>query len=157
MFARRRTTEEEAGQYGRIEAMVRARFGLPADALVLSSRNLPGVRVVADSHLTAYDALDCVHLVVSQEAAARSVPVSDSLASDVSVSDDEYSSFQRAPNDRSGHPELLGPVHPPIAEDFLRWVTGNDAIVEGDAFVDDKIDQIVTELVYRCLGTAFRF
>jgi large subunit ribosomal protein L4 len=43
----------------------------PADALVLSSRNLPGVRVVADSHLTAYDALDCVHLVVSQEAVEK--------------------------------------------------------------------------------------
>jgi len=43
----------------------------PADALVLSSRNLPGVRVVADSHLTAYDALDCVHLLVSQEAVEK--------------------------------------------------------------------------------------
>jgi large subunit ribosomal protein L4 len=40
----------------------------PADALVLSGRNLPGVKVVADSHLTAYDVLDCKHLVVSQEA-----------------------------------------------------------------------------------------
>ena len=44
---------------------------LPADALVLSSRNLPGVKVVADSHLTAYDALDCVHLLVSQEAVEK--------------------------------------------------------------------------------------
>ena len=40
----------------------------PADALVLSGRNLPGVKVVADSHLTAYDVLDCRHLVVTQEA-----------------------------------------------------------------------------------------
>ena len=40
----------------------------PADALVLSGRNLPGVKVVADSHLTAYDVLDCKHLVVTQEA-----------------------------------------------------------------------------------------
>jgi large subunit ribosomal protein L4 len=40
----------------------------PADALVLSGRNLPGVRVVADSHLTVYDVLDCAHLLVSQEA-----------------------------------------------------------------------------------------
>jgi large subunit ribosomal protein L4 len=40
----------------------------PADALVLSGRNLPGVRVVADSHLTAYDVMDCRHLVVTQEA-----------------------------------------------------------------------------------------
>jgi large subunit ribosomal protein L4 len=40
----------------------------PADALVLSSRNLQGVKVVADTQLTAYDALDCVHLLISQEA-----------------------------------------------------------------------------------------
>jgi large subunit ribosomal protein L4 len=40
----------------------------PADALVLSGRNLPDVRVVADSHLTVYDVMDCRHLVVSQEA-----------------------------------------------------------------------------------------
>jgi large subunit ribosomal protein L4 len=40
----------------------------PADALVLSGRNLAGVKVVADSHLTAYDVMDCKHLVVTQEA-----------------------------------------------------------------------------------------
>jgi large subunit ribosomal protein L4 len=40
----------------------------PNDALVLSGRNLPGVKVVADSHLTAYDVLDCRHLVLTQEA-----------------------------------------------------------------------------------------
>jgi large subunit ribosomal protein L4 len=40
----------------------------PKDALVLSGRNLRGVRVVADSHLTAYDVMDCKHLVVTQEA-----------------------------------------------------------------------------------------
>ncbi len=40
----------------------------PADALVLSGRNLPGVRVVADSHLTAYDVMDCKHLVLTPEA-----------------------------------------------------------------------------------------
>lgn len=43
----------------------------PADALVLSGRNLPGVRVIAESHLTAYDALDCAHLLLSQEAVER--------------------------------------------------------------------------------------
>jgi large subunit ribosomal protein L4 len=43
----------------------------PADALVLSGRNLPGVQVIADTHLTAYDALDCVHLLVSQEAVEK--------------------------------------------------------------------------------------
>jgi large subunit ribosomal protein L4 len=40
----------------------------PSDALVLSGRNLPGVKVVADSHLTAYDVVDCKHLVLSQAA-----------------------------------------------------------------------------------------
>jgi large subunit ribosomal protein L4 len=40
----------------------------PADALVLSGRNLPDVKVIADSHLTAYDVMDCKHLVVTQEA-----------------------------------------------------------------------------------------
>lgn len=40
----------------------------PTDYLVLSGRNLEGVRVVADSHLTAYDVMDCKHLVLSQEA-----------------------------------------------------------------------------------------
>lgn len=40
----------------------------PAAALLLSGRNLPGVRVVADSHLTVYDVMDCQHLVVTQEA-----------------------------------------------------------------------------------------
>ena len=40
----------------------------PADALVLSGRNLPGVRVVADSFLTAYDVMDCRHLVVTPAA-----------------------------------------------------------------------------------------
>jgi large subunit ribosomal protein L4 len=43
----------------------------PADALVLSGRNLPGVQVIADTHLTAYDALDCVHLLLSQEAVEK--------------------------------------------------------------------------------------
>jgi large subunit ribosomal protein L4 len=40
----------------------------PADALVLSGRNLPGVKVVADSFLTAYDVMDCKHLVVTPAA-----------------------------------------------------------------------------------------
>jgi large subunit ribosomal protein L4 len=43
----------------------------PADALVLSGRNLPGVTVVADSHLTAYDVMDCKHLVLTSEALAK--------------------------------------------------------------------------------------
>jgi large subunit ribosomal protein L4 len=40
----------------------------PTEYLVLSGRNLEGVRVVADSHLTAYDVMDCTHLVLSQDA-----------------------------------------------------------------------------------------
>ncbi|MGE5127648.1 MAG: 50S ribosomal protein L4 [Betaproteobacteria bacterium] len=43
----------------------------PADALVLSGRNLPGVRVVADSRLTAYDVMDCKHLVLTPEALGK--------------------------------------------------------------------------------------
>ena len=43
----------------------------PTDALVLSGRNLQGVTVVADSHLTAYDALDCTTLLLSQEAVEK--------------------------------------------------------------------------------------
>ena len=43
----------------------------PADALVLSGRNLHGVKVVADSHLTAYDVMDCKHLVVTPEALGK--------------------------------------------------------------------------------------
>ena len=40
----------------------------PTDALVLSGRNIPGLCVVADTHLTVYDVLDCQNLVVSQQA-----------------------------------------------------------------------------------------
>ena len=40
----------------------------PTDALVLSGRNLPEVHVVADTHLTVYDVLDCQNLLVSQAA-----------------------------------------------------------------------------------------
>jgi large subunit ribosomal protein L4 len=43
----------------------------PSEALVLSGRNLPHVKVVDESHLTVYDVLDCRHLVVSQEAMGR--------------------------------------------------------------------------------------
>jgi len=43
----------------------------PADALVLSGRNIPGLRVVNDAHLTVYDVLDCKILVVTQEALSK--------------------------------------------------------------------------------------
>jgi large subunit ribosomal protein L4 len=40
----------------------------PTDALVLSGRNIPGLQVVADTHLTVYHVLDCQNLVLSQAA-----------------------------------------------------------------------------------------
>jgi large subunit ribosomal protein L4 len=43
----------------------------PGGALVLSGRNIKGLRVVDDSHLTAYDVLDCRNLLVSQEALGK--------------------------------------------------------------------------------------
>lgn len=43
----------------------------PSDALVLSGRNLPDVRVVDESHLTTYDVLDCRNLLVSQSALSK--------------------------------------------------------------------------------------
>jgi large subunit ribosomal protein L4 len=43
----------------------------PVDALVLSGRNIPGLKVVDASHLTVYDVLDCRTLLVSQEALGR--------------------------------------------------------------------------------------
>ena len=43
----------------------------PADALVLSGRNIPGLKVVNDAHLTAYDVLDCKTLLVTEEALSK--------------------------------------------------------------------------------------
>jgi large subunit ribosomal protein L4 len=43
----------------------------PPDFLVLSGRNIPGLKVVAATHLSAYDVLDCRRLLVSQEALAK--------------------------------------------------------------------------------------
>ena len=43
----------------------------PPDALVLSGRNLPGVKVVDPSQLNVYDVLDCRTLLVSQEALGK--------------------------------------------------------------------------------------
>lgn len=43
----------------------------PSDALVLSGRNIPGLKVVADTHLTVYDVLDCRNLLVSEEALGK--------------------------------------------------------------------------------------
>ncbi|MBX7186512.1 MAG: 50S ribosomal protein L4 [Vicinamibacteria bacterium] len=43
----------------------------PSDALLLSSRNLPGFRVIETSHLTVYDILNCKTLAVSTAALSR--------------------------------------------------------------------------------------
>jgi large subunit ribosomal protein L4 len=43
----------------------------PADALVLSGRNIPGLKVLAESHLTVYDILDCKTLLLSKEALGK--------------------------------------------------------------------------------------
>jgi large subunit ribosomal protein L4 len=43
----------------------------PLEALVLSGRNIPELKVVDESHLTVYDVLDCRNLLVSQEALGR--------------------------------------------------------------------------------------
>jgi large subunit ribosomal protein L4 len=43
----------------------------PSDALLLSSRNIPGFRVIETSHLTVYDILNCKTLAVSTEALSR--------------------------------------------------------------------------------------
>jgi large subunit ribosomal protein L4 len=43
----------------------------PPEALVLSGRNMPDLKVIDESHLTVYDVLDCKNLLVSQEALSR--------------------------------------------------------------------------------------
>ena len=43
----------------------------PSDALLLSSRNIPGFRVIEASHLTVYDILNCKTLAVSTGALSR--------------------------------------------------------------------------------------
>ena len=43
----------------------------PSDALILSSRNLPGFRVIETSHLTVYDILNCKTLAVTTAALSR--------------------------------------------------------------------------------------
>lgn len=43
----------------------------PPDALVLSSRNIPGVRVLDPSAVTVYDVLDCRTVLLSRQAVGR--------------------------------------------------------------------------------------
>ena len=43
----------------------------PSDALILSSRNIPGFKVMEPSHLTVYDILNCKTLAVSTAALSR--------------------------------------------------------------------------------------
>src|SRR5688500_5298731 len=43
----------------------------PADNLILSGRNIPGLKVVDPTQVNVYDVLDCRHLVVSSEALTK--------------------------------------------------------------------------------------
>jgi large subunit ribosomal protein L4 len=43
----------------------------PSDALILSSRNIPGVRVLDPSAVTVYDVLDCRTVLLSRQAVGR--------------------------------------------------------------------------------------
>ena len=43
----------------------------PADALVLSTRNLAGVRLVPANRVTARDVMDCAKVIASQAALTR--------------------------------------------------------------------------------------
>jgi len=43
----------------------------PPDALLLSGRNLPGVRILDPSHVTVYDVLDCRTLLFSRQGLRR--------------------------------------------------------------------------------------
>jgi large subunit ribosomal protein L4 len=43
----------------------------PTDALLLSGRNLPGVVVLDPSHVSAYDVLDCRHVVLTSEGLSK--------------------------------------------------------------------------------------
>jgi large subunit ribosomal protein L4 len=43
----------------------------PTDALILSGRNIPGLKVVDQSHVNVYDVLDCKTVLVSQEALSK--------------------------------------------------------------------------------------
>ena len=43
----------------------------PADALVLSTRNLAGVKLVPANRVTARDVMDCAKVIASQAALTR--------------------------------------------------------------------------------------
>ena len=43
----------------------------PADNLVLSGRNIPGLKVVDPTQVNVYDVLDCRTLLVTQEALTK--------------------------------------------------------------------------------------
>lgn len=68
-----RLTHQLDGLLGRLGVEGRATIVVhePAAALVLAGRNHPAVRVVADTHLTVYDVLDCNTLLVQRDALAR--------------------------------------------------------------------------------------
>jgi large subunit ribosomal protein L4 len=43
----------------------------PADALVLSGRNIPGLKIVDHTQVNVYDVLDCGTLLLSQDGLAK--------------------------------------------------------------------------------------
>ena len=63
-------TKELVGILGKLEIAGKTLLvdSKPADNLVLSGRNIPGLKVVDPTQVNVYDVLDCRNLVVTQEA-----------------------------------------------------------------------------------------
>ena len=63
-------TKELAAILGRLDVSGKTLLvdSRPADNLVLSGRNIPGLKVVDPTQVNVYDVLDCKNLVVTQEA-----------------------------------------------------------------------------------------
>jgi large subunit ribosomal protein L4 len=66
-------TRDLADILGKIEATGKTLLvdNKPADNLVLSGRNIPGLKVVDPTQVNVYDVLDCRQLVVTQEGLSR--------------------------------------------------------------------------------------
>ncbi len=63
-------TRELVGILGKLEIAGKTLLvdSKPADNLILSGRNIPGLKVVDPTQVNVYDVLDCRNLVVTQEA-----------------------------------------------------------------------------------------
>jgi len=68
-----RLTQQLSGLLGKLQLSGRTTIVAhePSAALVLSGRNNPDVLVVADTHVTIYDVMDCKNLLVQREALAK--------------------------------------------------------------------------------------